>query len=53
MTHMSTPIATPAEMLAEAKTIEDGTHPFFGPGTPAMIRRLAAKALRDRAEAAK
>lgn len=42
---------TAAEMLAEAKQIEEGTHPFFGAGTPAMIRRLAAKALRDRAAA--
>ena len=40
---------TAAEMLAEAATIEDGTHPFFGPSTPAMVRGLAAKTLRDRA----
>jgi hypothetical protein len=43
--------ATPAEMRAEADTIDAGTHPFFGANTPAITRRLAAKSLRDRADA--
>jgi hypothetical protein len=37
-------------MRREADQIEAGTHPLFT-NSPAIIRRLAAKALRDRADA--
>lgn len=45
---MPTPIATPDEMRREADAIEAGTHQLFK-DSPAIIRRLAAKSLRDRA----